>query len=175
MGFGLVGVGPVVVVVVGDGNTGVNESPGAVVVGAKGPPTVVVVLATGPSAGRVLAVGSGKTGATPPVSGGGSAGAVASDRPVHQLTPIVTANARPPAKATMTRPEMSRPTRTLLRQEKPPDSVGVERERCSATRLARSSGLRRSRPYGSGNSAGPSSPSQPREKLRRRVVLVNDQ
>lgn len=110
-----------------------------------------------------MAVKSGKIAPASSGSDGGLASAVASDLPVHQLKPIVTAKARPPANATMTSAEMSRPTKTLLRQEKP-ESVGVERDRCSATRLARSSGLRRPFPYGSGNSAGPSSPSQPQKK-----------
>ena len=174
VGGGLVGLGAgVVVVVVGAGNTGVTENPGAEVVVANGAPRVVVVLASGPAFGTVVAVRSG-TIALAPGAGGGLGSAAAADLPVHQSTPIVTAKASPPANATMTSPEMRRPTKTLLRHEKPACS-GVDCERCSATLLARSSGSRRPLLYGSGNSADPSSPNRgPVEKLRRRGMRVND-
>ena len=63
VGCGLVGG---VVVVVGDGNTGVTEDPGADVGVAKGAPRVVVVLATSSPLGRVVAVRSGKPGCQHP-------------------------------------------------------------------------------------------------------------
>lgn len=160
VGAGWVGPGAgrfaVVVVVVGGGSSGRTENDGAEVVGANGAPRVVVV-ASPIAPGTVVPVGGGRTGVRPPPSSGGGAASddVAVDLPVHQLTPTVTANRRPPARATMTSPEMKRPTSTLLRHENPACS-GVDCERCSATRLARSSGLRRPLPCGSGNSADPS-------------------
>lgn len=152
----LVVTGLVVVVVVG-GNVTRGENAG-VVVGANGPASVVVVDGARPKPAKSSrgVVSTGATGASPPSSPSGYIGAAstlaAEERPMNQLTPIVTANANPPARATMISPDINRPTKTLLRNEKPtPVCASPDSASRSAICLAKSSELRRSRRFGSGN------------------------
>lgn len=158
-------VGAVVVVVVGGGRVTRGVLATVVVVTAKGPPMVVVVS----PAARVVVVPSTNTERTsvcPSPELGGIAPTFeesAEDMPVNQFTPIMTAKARPPARATRIRPEIMRPTRTLSRRENE-DLAGPDSARRSAICLARSSGVSRSLPLGpevGGGNRGPFSPSAP--------------
>ncbi|HEY6635229.1 MAG TPA: hypothetical protein VI141_06415, partial [Acidimicrobiia bacterium] len=151
---GVVGFDGVDVVVVVGGGSVARVKPEVVVV-AKGPPNVVVVASPPADPGTVVPKKPGN--AAPPSSPPSPpVGAIAptspedaEDLPWNQLMPMVTANARPPARARSTRPDMSRPTMTLLRSEKErPCFSGPTVARCSAICLARSSGLNLSRPFG---------------------------
>ncbi len=166
VGCCVVGVVPVAEVVGGVGFDGVDVmvvvrggnvarvKPDVVVV-AKGPPNVVVVTSPPTVSGTVVPKkpGNAAPSSSPPSPPEGAIAPIspvdADDLPWNQLMPMVTAKARPPARATMTRPEMSRPTMTLLRSEKErPCFSGPTVARCSAICLARSSGLNLSRPFG---------------------------
>lgn len=147
-----------VVVVVDGGNVALVEE--ATVVGvANGPARVVVVVdgeTTRPatSTGSDVSTETAASPSSPPPSGymASICWVDASERPMNQLTPMVTAKAKPPANATMMRPEMRRPTKTLLRSESVgPGLASSEADRRSAICLARSSGLSRSRRFGWGN------------------------
>ena len=151
---GVVGFDGVDVEVVVRGGNVARVKPEVVVV-AKGPPSVVVVTSPPAGSGTVVPKKPCKTctSSSPPSPPDGAiaptspedAGAL----PWNQLMPIVTEKTRPPASATMTRPEMSRPTMTLLRSENErPCFAGPTVARCSAICLARSSGLNLSRPFG---------------------------
>lgn len=166
-----------VVVVVGWGKVG-RVKPEVVVV-AKGPPKVVVVTSPPADPGTVVPKKPGKTApsSSPPSPPDGAIAPTspedAEDLPWNQLMPMVTEKARPPARARMTRPDMSRPTMTLLRSEKErPCFSGPTVARCSAICLARSSGLNLSRPFGprplGGGTGFPSLPEPRLAQSRRR-------
>lgn len=148
-----------------------------VVSGPKTKPVVVVAKRKAVSSSPVT-VEPGAPGAAPSSPGTPATltlGAADAVRSRNQLAPATTAKTRVPAARTTIVADMRRPTRTLLRREKPVVTGASDSARRWAICLASSSELGKRRPLGWGNRYFPSPCCPGPRKLRRAESHVNDQ